>query len=43
MKTHKNLVAMKDFFVRWRYSANLRFPEWHKIQALKKLLVQRDT
>lgn len=43
MKTHKNQVAMKEFFVRWRYTANMRFTEWHKIQALRKLLVERDT
>lgn len=30
---------MKEFFVRWKYTANIRFPEWHKIHALKKLLV----
>lgn len=28
---------------RWKYTFNLRFKDWHKIDALKKMLVRRDS
>ncbi len=43
MKTHKSQVAMKEFFVRWRHTVNIRYSEWHKIDRLRKILVERDT
>lgn len=42
MKTHKSQVAMKEFFVRWRHTVNLRYTEWHKIDRLRRMLVGRD-
>ena len=34
---------MKEFLYRWKYTFNLRFKDWHKIDALKKMLVRRDS
>ena len=43
MKRHQDHAAMKEFIMRWRYSFNLRFKDSHKIQALKNMLVRKDT
>ena len=34
---------MKEFLYRWKYTFNLRFKDWHKMDALKKMLVRRDS
>ena len=43
LKTHNNHVAMKEFLIRWRNTMNLRYTEWRKIEALRRLLLGRDT
>jgi hypothetical protein len=43
MKRQQDHAAMKEFIMRWRYSFNLRFKDSHKIQALKNMLVRKDT
>ena len=34
---------MKEFLYRWKYTFNLRFKEWHKVEALRKMLVRKDS
>jgi hypothetical protein len=43
MKRKQDHSALKEFLLRWKYTFNLRFNDAHKIQALKNLLVRKDT
>ena len=43
MKRIQDHTALKEFLYRWKYTFNLRFKNWHKIDARKKMLVRRDS
>jgi len=42
LKRQQDQGAMNEFFTRWRFTFNIRFKDWHKVQALKNMLVRKD-